>query len=102
MYRGKHIEVSKNKPPAESFIKSKTGKVVGLFLAGAVAISGYFWLEEQEDKSDWQNAQSSGGGGGGYTSYSGGSAAKGSSGEGISSGSAAKGGIGSSAVGGGE
>lgn len=102
MSKNKPIYVTRNKQQSSSFIKSKTGKVVGLFLAGTVAVSGYVWLKEQEDKQDGQNAHSSGGGGSGYHSYSAGSNAKGSGGEGISSGGAAKGGIGSSAVGGGE
>ncbi|MCE5284819.1 MAG: hypothetical protein LLG02_03075 [Pelosinus sp.] len=104
MDKNKPIYITRNKPESTSFIKSKTGKVVGLFLAGTVAVSGYIYLQENEDKQDGQNANGSGGGGGGsgYHSYSSGSSAKSSSGEGISSGSTAKGGIGSSAVGGGE
>jgi hypothetical protein len=100
MSKNKPIYITRNKPKP-SFIKSKTGKVVGLFLAGTVAISGYAWLTKQDDK-DEQNNSGSGGGGSGYHSYRAGSGVKGSNGETISSGSAAKGGIGSSAAGGGE
>jgi hypothetical protein len=99
MDKDKPIYITRNKQQSSSFFKSKTGKVVGLFLAGTVAVSGYIWLIEQEDKQDGQTAS---GAGSGYHSYSTDSSAKGASTEGISSGSAAKGGIGSSAVGGGE
>lgn len=99
MNKNKPIYVTRNGSQSTSFIKSKTGKVVGLFLAGTVAISGYLWLKDSENNQDGQTTT---GGGGGYHSYHSGSAADGSGGEGISTGSAAKGGIGSSAVGGGE